>query len=196
VSITDNQTAPSNISATATSTSAVASDLAPLVDSAASFSTTVNPLDLIHNVTDSSDGLVISVTNGTTLQTKLWGGTNNFWTSGDTYIIVPQGRKSLVVDPPSNVSGHTITVPYIQKPNPVYSKYASYRFDPMFGPAIVKYAAWLFKYRDREPQYGDAWYQYWSNAIARATAVTNKAYDRTRFRVNMIKRSLYDRSYR
>jgi hypothetical protein len=193
-SVTDVETASSNITGTANSTSPVASDQATLTSGTTMLGCAVG--DTVHNVTDSSSGVIVAVTTTASIQTALFYGTNNYWTTGDSYVIVPQGRKRLVVDPPSATSGHTITIPYVQKPIPVYSDYQSYRFDQMFAPALVKYAAWLAKYRDREPNYGDAWFKYWQTQIAIAVKSTNKAYDRTKFKVNFIRRSLYDRSYR
>lgn len=194
-SVTDNQTAGSLITGTATSTAAASQDTATLTDTAGDF-TNASVGDSIHNTTDGSDGYILSKTSTTVIVTALFGGTNNYWTSADAYIIAPQGRKSLVVDPPSSTASHTITVPYIQKPAPVYSDYGFYRFDNTAMLAIVKYAAWLYKYRDSEPNFGDAWYKFWLATVTASGSQLKKALDRTSFRVNMIKRTLGSRSYR
>jgi hypothetical protein len=170
-----------------------------LTDSAAHFLTGAVPVvigDFLHDTTDKSDGIVVGVTSDTVLKIALFYGTNNFATTADAYTIVPQGRKVLVFDPPNLTAGYTATVLYVQKPDPVYTDYGSYRFDTTAMFAIVKYAAWLYKYRDREPNLGDTFYKFWLAQVSAATAMTNKAYDRTRFRANFIRRSLYDRSFR
>lgn len=194
--ISDYQTQASNVTGTASATSTVTNDEATLTSSTATFTTSVAVGDAIHNTTDGSHGVVLAKTSSTVLQTALFYGTNNYWTSTNAYIIIPQGRRQLVVDPASLTSGHTITVPYTQKPDPVYSDYRTYRFDRSFQAALVKYAAWLYKYRDSEPNYGDAFFKYFIAQVGRAAKDTNTAYDRTRFRVNLRHRSLGDRSYR
>lgn len=193
ISITDYETSATNLTGTAGATDAVSTNDTTL--SGSSFGS-VAVGDLVHNTTDGSQGIVTAVTSATSLETRLFYGTNNYWTSGDSYVIVPQGRKRLVVDPPNSTAGYTITVPYVQKPTPVYSPYRSYRFDSSFGPALVKYAAWLYKYRDQEPNKGDAWFKYFMQQAKGAVGATNKAYDRSRFRVNFVRRSFGDRSYR
>lgn len=197
-SITDYETVGTNlIGAATTPTGSASEDMPLLTASAGAF--IVNGVaigDFIHNTTDLSDGIVLEVVSATQLRTVLFGGTTNFWTIADAYVIVPQGRKRLIVDPLSKTAGHMITMLYVQRPVPVYTNYGKYRFDTTAMFAIIKYAAWLYKYRDREPNFGDAFYKFWIAQVTSAVSATNKAFDRTRFRVNMIKRSLYDRSFR
>ena len=145
--------------------------------------------DLVHNTTDGSHGVVIAITSTTAVICALFDGTLNYWTSGDAYIINPQGRLSLIIDPISSTSGHTITVPYIQKPNPVYSYYRRYNFAPGFQSALVKYASWLLKYRDRELNYGDAWYKYWDLTTRQLNADLQQGMRKVGFGVNFSKRS-------
>jgi len=194
-SITDVITQTANITGLAAATGS-ASETQPQLTGTAEAFANASVGDSIHNTSDGSDGIIISKTSNTILLTNLFYGSLNYWTSGDAYVIVPQGRKQLVVDPPSSVAGYTITVPYVQKPSPVYSEYGTYRFDPIYAPSLVKYAAWLYKYRDREPNYGDAFFTYFTAQVRRAAKDINKAYDRSKFRVNLTKRSLGDRSYR
>jgi hypothetical protein len=115
------------------------------------------------------------------LVTALFGGTNNDWTSGDAYVIQPAPRKQLVVDPLSSTASHTITVYYLQKPAPVYSDYGMFRFDPEVSAALVKYAAWLYKYRDSAPVYGDRWFQYYENQIAIFNRTVNNTIKKNKF---------------
>lgn len=192
--IMDDRTAETIVTGTATSAGASSGGESTLTDSTATF--TANPGDIVHNTTDGSVGVVVSRTSTTALVTALFGGTNNDWTSSDAYVIVMAPKKQLVVDPPSSTAGHTITIEYICSPDPVYSNYRSYRIPAMHLPAVVKYAAWLYKYRDREPSFGDAWYKYWVAQVERAKNTELAANNQTSFRVNMKKRSYTDQSYR
>ena len=117
--------------------------------------------DIIHNTTDGSDGVIISIASDfKSCTTALFGGTDNDWTSGDALIIQPRGRLKLVLDPPPSTAAHTITVYALQKPTPVYSSYDVYPFSYDYAEALSKYAAWLYKMRDKEPDVGHAWYKF------------------------------------
>ncbi len=179
------------ITGTATSTSAISNGEATLTDTAGNFSN-AEPGDLIHNTSDTSHGVIISKTSSTVLITVLYDATDNFWTSGDAYIIVPAHRYRLILDPPPSTAGHTVTVPYVFKPDPVYSAtiatgYRGYPIPDDYEPGIIKYAAWLYKYRDREPQYGDAFYKYWEDDLRKKAKGSNDALRRKGFRVNFLK---------
>jgi len=117
--------------------------------------------DIVHNTTDGSDGVVIAVATAlTSCTTCLFGGTNNYWESADAFIIQPRGRLQLVFDPPPDTADHTATVYALQKPAPVYSDYDVYPFSYDYAEAFAKYAAWLYKMRDKEPDFAHVWYQY------------------------------------
>jgi len=123
--------------------------------------TDVTPGDIVHNTTDSSDGVVIAVASDfLSVTTCLFGGTDNDWTSADALIIQPRGRLKLILDPLPSTKDHTVTVYALQKPAPVYSNYDVYPFSYDYAEALAKYAAWLYKMRDREPDFGHAWYQF------------------------------------
>jgi len=186
---------PTNISSTATSAGASSGGQCTLTDSTAPFST-VSAGDTIHNTTDGSEGIVLSVTSTSAIVTSLFGGTANDWTNADAYVLVPQARKQLFLAPPSLTAGHTITFKYICKPDPVYSDYGQYRIPSVYMPAVVKYAAWLYKYRDREPNFGDAWYKYWEMQMRKGRANENKTPSGQSFGVNMKKTSYSNRSMR
>ena len=111
--VLDNQ-----VTGSATSSGALANGEATLTDSAADFSD-VSSGDIVHNTTDGSDGIVLSKTSSTVLVTALFGGTDNDWDSSDAYVIQPQGRVQLLLDPPPSTASHTITVYYKQTPPPV-----------------------------------------------------------------------------
>jgi len=196
-SIVDESTIPTNETGTATSDGAASNGECTLTDTAGLFTTSgIFAGDLVHNTTDGSDGVVLVVTDATHLQTALFGGTNNDWTSADAYTIVPQTRRQLYLDPPSLTAGHTITVRYVPKPSPVYSSFRSYRIPSHYMPAVIKYAAWLYKYRDREPNFGDAWFKYWEMQLRKYHANENRSPARQRWTINMTRRTLDDRSMR
>lgn len=172
--ITDYRVAISRVTGTTTSSGAASAGECTLTDSTASFSSTANAGDTVHNTTDGSTGLVLSVTSGTALLTALFGGTNNDWTSGDSYVIVPQSRYQLVFDAAPSTAGHTVTLPYVVRPAPVFSDYGTYPFPLDMTPALVNYAAFLYKYRDSSPDYGNRWFQMYDRDVRRsATQLTN-----------------------
>jgi hypothetical protein len=195
-SITDKRGVTTNITGATSADGAASGGECTLTDTGTTFLSSVSVGDVVHNVTDGSDGVVISIVSNLVLTTALFGGTNNDWTSGDSYVIVPQGRKQLFFSPPPSTSGYTATLEYVQKPLPVYSLYQSYRFNPSYMSAIIKYAAWLYKYRDREPSFADAFFRHWDMQVRRMKASEGKATKRISWKFNLVKRSMGSRSYR
>ena len=171
------------VTGTATSTSSATGYQSTLTDTAGDFSD-VSAGDSVHNTTDGSDGIVLSKTSSTVLVVALFNGTNDDWTSGDSYVIQPQGRMKLVLSQPPSTAGETITLNYIKRPDPVYSHYGTYRFQSHHLMALVKYAAWLYKYKDREPQTGDMLFQYWDRQVGIGSEQTRNAMNRKGFKVN------------
>jgi hypothetical protein len=167
-SITDYPTLASIITGTASAGSDDVGGKSSLVDTGTTFLTDISVGDTVHNSTDSSNGIVVGVTSNLQVETCMFNGTDNEWDTNDSYVIVPQGRMGLVLDPPPSTSGHTITVYYLQKPVPVYSDYDTYRFQPHYINALVKYAAWLYKYRDGEPNFGDKFYMFWQEELKKS----------------------------
>ncbi len=165
---------PSQVTGTATSVGAATAGLCTLTDTAGDFSD-VEAGSTVHNTTDGSTGIVISKTSSTVIKTALFGGTADDWSSSDAYVIQPQGRYKLILEAPPSTSGHTITVYYIQRPDPVYHSYGVFRFPNQYTSALVKYAAWLYKYRDKEPNQGDAMYQVWELEVRRYGNSINRA---------------------
>lgn len=182
--IIDDTTLDSQVTGTATSAGALSGGQSTLTDSAADFSD-VSAGDIVHNTTDGSDGIVLSKTSSTVLVTALFSGTENDWDSSDAYIIQPQGRLQLQFDPPPSTGSHTLTVHYIQRPAPVYSDYGVFRFQPQHMDAILKYAAFNYKYRDQDPNFGDAYYQHWDRQLREANHGLNKSFNRKRLKVNL-----------
>ena len=140
------------IEGTATGDGAASGGECILVDTGKSFTTThmVHSRDVIHNITDGSDGFVLSVTDATHLVVALFDGTDNDITSGDAYVIQPAAEQQVFLDAPSSTAGHTITVPYVCMPDPVFSNYGFWRFSPRVSRAIAAGAAGLFKTPKRE----------------------------------------------
>jgi len=196
-SIVDNANVSSMITGTASANGANSLGECTLTDSSnASQFANANVGDDVHNTTDGSNGVVIVKTSNTALVTALFGGTNNAWAANDVYVVVPQGLKQVIIDPPSSVSNSVLSMEYIQIPTPVYSPYRTYRFDSQYEMAIVFYAAWLYKYKDDNPDAGNAWFKAWDEACRRAVKESNKQLGRVDFRVNLIRRSTGARSYR
>jgi len=159
----------SQVTGTATSDGDAAGGKALLTDTSALFWTTdyVKPGDSIHNTTDGSTGIVLSIESATTLYCALFGGTDNEWDTSDAYVIQPQARIELYLDPPPSTSGHIIDIQYVKIPAPVYSDYGVYPFRQHLNEAIVRYAAWLYKYRDSIPKFGDAFYTQFDGLVRR-----------------------------
>jgi hypothetical protein len=186
--IIDYPTLGSNVTGTVTSASDDVGGKSSLIDSGASFTSTVSVGDTVHNTTDASVGYVLAVTSATRLEVALFGGTDNEWDTSDAYIIVPQGRMQLLLDPKPSTAGHTLTVYYLQRPVPVFSDYDTYRFQPQFMTALVKYAAWLYKYRDQEPKFGDAYFLFWERELKKNKAQADDSLNRNSYKVNFKKR--------
>ena len=174
---------PTQLSGTASAAGAATGGQCTLT---ASGFATVDAGAIVHNTTDGSDGVVLSKTSSTVLVTALFGGTGNDWSNGDSYVIQPQARYQLIIDPPPSSASHTITLPYIKRPAPVYSDYGIYAF---VNPSIlVGYAAWKYKYRDREPNFGDALYRFWEKDVMARGANINQAQRTNVMHVNLKKR--------
>ena len=261
------RTLASRISGTTTSSDAQIGGESNLINSAAALTfADVCPGDAVYNTTSNYTGIVLSKTNATTLKTAMFdvSAVNSAyagWTSGDAYIIQPQPRYDLVVDPPPTgielltidatptpttwAAGATLTgatslktctviskvtattymvesrsgtftdgeiisdgtnsrdcgagyptftgqqiatVNYLQRPDPVYSDYGSYRFAAGYEEALLKYACWLYKYRDLNPNFGDTLYKVYDMQIRKAKNVQRRAVGAKGFRLNLQKR--------
>jgi hypothetical protein len=186
-SVLDSSTSTSSLRLTGTSTFDGVSigGQAVVADTTSSFAS-VSHGDIIHNTTDGSYGMVLEQQSTTALVTAMFGGTSNDWSVGDGYVIQPRGRYQIVLDPKPSTSGHTVYVPYTQRPVPVFSDYGMYRFPTEYTPAIVKYAFWLYKYRDSQPKVGDAMYQYFDQATKRwGSGISERLREMSKFRVNL-----------
>jgi len=189
-SIRDKQSLYAQITGTVTTAGDTSGGQCTLTDSAGLFTTTdyVSAGDTIHNTTDESDGIVLSVTSATELVCALFGGTDQEWDTNDNYVIQPQGRFELILDPPPDDASDTVRVEYVERPEPVYSDYGHYRFRDTGMEAVIKYAAWLYKYRDSEPDFGDRWYKWWDHQVRQEAHNLNPMLRKRTFGVNLKKR--------
>ena len=156
-----------------------------LTDTDTSQFASVEAGDSIHNTTDGSNGVVLSVTSTSAIVVALFGGTDNEWDQDDAYVLQPQNNYQLVLDPAPDTASETVTVPYIRRPAPVYSDYGMFNIPSQFHPAIVKYAAWLYKYVDREQGFGDKWYVLYDQQAKLFSSQIRKNYKRPRLSVNL-----------
>ena len=134
----------------------------------------VTPGDIIHNTTDVSDGIVTKVSSTKIIEICLFGGTDDEIDTSDAFFIQPRKRFLLQFDPPPITKDHTATFYYVRKPRPVYSDYDVYEIAYDYPDVLCKYAAWLYKYRDQKPDFGDAFYTYWDRQIKEYRRLTNK----------------------
>lgn len=155
-----------------------------LTDSTAPFAN-VSPGDVVNNITTSAVGYVLSKTSSSVLVTALFGGSNSNYASGDSYVIQPQQRMRIVIDPPPSTASHTITVYYVQRPAPVFSSYGVYRFPSQDLQAIIFYAVWLYKYRDKDPNFGDRYFKFFEDQLKKKSVQLNQGFLRQGFKVNL-----------
>lgn len=168
--IIDKASLYSQITGTATAAGTSSGGLSVLTDNAGVFlgADYVSAGDDINNTTDNSSGIVLSVTDGTHINTAMFSNTTGAsasWDSSDAYIIQPQGRLVMLFDPPIATAGHTVTVYYIQRPDPVYHDYGTYRFLSQYSNSLVSYAAARYKLSDREPGSFDVFKKEWYNRL-------------------------------
>jgi hypothetical protein len=182
-----NAAQPANITGTATSNGVAVNGECLLLDTTADFSAAAVG-DYVHNTTDGSSGIVVAKP-AVGLTCALFEGLLNQWTSADAYIVVPQTRYSIIFTPIPLASA-TATVYYIKAPAPVYSPYRAYALPFQYDMPIVEYAAFLYKYRDREPDYGDALYKHYNTATGKVAAEMRKGIpEKSGFRCNFRKLS-------
>ena len=126
---------------------------------------------------------MLSVTSATAIVTALFGGTANDWTSADAYVIVPQKRYQVAFDAPTSTAGHIATVPYVQRPAPVFSNYGSYPFPLDMSTGLINGALWMYKYRDSQPDIGDRYFRIFDREVRRSATQLTSSLGRKRLRV-------------
>jgi hypothetical protein len=164
--IVDQQTPYDQITGTATSTGGAVGGKSTLVDTSAVFlsSDHAEEGDSISSLSRGFSGIVVGVTDDNTLECATWDDASTiagYWIIGDPYVIQPQGRMQIELDPPPSTSGHTFTVYYVARPSPVFHDYGVYRFQYQYLDALIEYAAMKYKTRDSEPgfsrEFEDDW---------------------------------------
>jgi hypothetical protein len=188
--INDKSALYSQITGTATSAGSASGGKSTLTDTSGLFTTTdyVSAGDIIHNTTSDDSGIVLSVDSATALSTAMFDNSTGAaagWTQNDAYVIQPQGRWQLTFDPPPSTAGHTATVYYVQRPAPVFHSYGMYRIPSHFLTDLVDYAAFRYKYRDKEPGFGDAFQKQWLARLGQTASSVNRAVDRSGFKMSM-----------
>lgn len=148
LAIRDRESGDAAITGTATTAGTKSVDgIAILTDSTKAFLTTdrVWPRDVIHNTTDGSSGVVVSVPSATTLRCALFDGSGDDWTNADAYTITPAAEKQIILEAKSEAAGHLINIPYIALPDPVFSDYATWRLPARTCRGIAAGAAALLQ---------------------------------------------------
>ena len=188
--IIDKPTLYSQITGTATSIGTSTAGLSILTDTSGLFTTTdyVSAGDIIHNTTNASSGIVLSVTDATHLNTAMYSnstGASASWAVSDAYVIQPQGRLNIQFDPPCSTGSHTATVYYLQRPAPVFHDYGVYRFLPQYADSLVSYAAMKYKLADKEPSYWDAFKKEWASRLGEISKSTRTTFNRSGFKMSL-----------
>ena len=176
------------ITGTATSAGTQVGGESTLTDSAQDF-TSLFAGDSIINVTQNYFGIVLSAS---TMKTAMFdltvrGGAYADWSNNDSYVIQPEPRYKLILDPAPLVTGQTVTLSYYAKPLPVYSDYGTYPFATGYEEALIKYATFLYKYRDSKQNMGDPLYLFYEKTMRKGKHTNRKAQGAVGFRVNLIK---------
>ena len=118
----------------------------------------------------------------------LFDGADADWTSGDSYVIVPQGRLQLRLDPPPTTSNHTITVYYSARPIPVFSPFRTFRIQSQFISDILRDAKSLYEFRGGDYQTGGADKSLAQTNTHSANVNYTQTFKRKGFNVNMRRR--------
>ncbi len=174
------------VTGTETTGGALSAGKAALIDSTAPFAN-VQVNDTIHNTTDGAMGVVLSKTSTSQIVCAMFDGTNNFFTNGDAYVINPQARYRVLVDPPCETAGDTIRLWYLKRPDPVYSDYDAFPFPIHFQDALIFYAVGFYKYRMQMNEIGNTWFIAAENLLRQYNKAQNSALGRRRVTVNFKK---------
>jgi len=183
---TSNST-PTQLTSTASNTITSSGGESVLNDTGGDFST-ASVGDTIHNTTDGSSGIITSKTSTTSIKTALFNGTNDYWSAGDTYIIQPQTKLIIGLDDTPSTAGHTITIEYVKRPDPVYTDYASFRFPYQYSNILILYAMYLYKIRDNKVQEAAQFLTLFSRALKKASSQISDSTNRRKLIVNFKRR--------
>jgi len=192
-SISDKLSLFSQVTGTTTSVGTVAAGVSTLADTTATFITSgVQPRDVVHNTTLATDGYVLEVTSETSLEVALFDTASNSasggWGSGDTYVIQPQGRKQLILNPPPSTASHTVTVYQIVKPTPMFGSYRISGLPEQYSMAALYFACSIAKRRDQDFKKSNDFFALANNELANIKESSDTQYHKGRtMRINMKK---------
>lgn len=113
-----------------------------------------------------------------------------------TVVIIPVSLWALYFSPIPSTSSYTITVPYLKKPDGVFSYNRSYNLDQALQPALVAYCVSKLKERDRATS-DAAYFMQQYEAVVRSQGSKYRSKKLTKgYRVNMKKDFRDYRSWR
>lgn len=169
------------VTGTTTSAGAYSYGGSVLTNSSGLFTTTnlVFARDSIRNLTNNSQGVIISVDSATALSTALFGGKTNAWGSGDSYRISRQKAIKLIFNDIPSTAGYTVTVSYAALPPPVYTDITSWFIPDRIARAICAEAAVNFL-NERGIVAPQVHHQSYLHAIDQAERVTQPNKQRVR----------------
>lgn len=99
--------------------------------------------DDAKNLMDNSSGVVVG-TSPVVASIAFFNGEDNDIDAGDEIVISPKPRHLFGFDAAIPEAGWTLVVPYVAKPNPVYSDFGQFPFNEVEGRAIAYYGAYKF----------------------------------------------------
>jgi hypothetical protein len=149
IELTEN---PKEVTGTTSAAGSESNGESTLTDATATFNSgddRVYPRHRVYNTTNGYAGMILEVTNATSLKTVLWEeDAYRGWGNGDAYKIQKTSNFRLIFDNGTDTAGDTIKFDYYCTPKPVFTKYGVFGFpDPMHVFALAVYAAWLYKFR-------------------------------------------------
>ena len=135
------------ISGTVTADGSKSGGVVELVDDLADFSG-VMVRDIVHNTTKNTRGLVLAVNGSTSLTCAMFPTGRSSFVNGNSYVVRPESRETLLFDAPCANSGDTMTLPCVVLPPPIYHDYAFLGLPPESGRAIAAEGAYIFAIRN------------------------------------------------
>jgi hypothetical protein len=145
-------------------------DFSSLFSGDSVINTTRNYLGIILNTLPDSSSV-----NTAMFDMNIQTGQPQGWTVGDSYIIRPSPRYQILLDPAPLQTPSNVIISYIALPLPVYSDYGVYGFATGYEDALISYAAWLYKYRESRPNFGDPLFLMYERDMRKAKNVHRKA---------------------
>jgi len=98
--------------------------------------------------------------------------------TSDRYVISPP-PTNVITFYPTPSSSFTLPIYYIPSPPPVYSPYRPIPLPNDMLIPIACFICWLYKYKDREPAYGDKYFAIYETAVRRYNPLRYSEYQPT-----------------